>query len=319
MSINLTTAIVMTSVNFPTTELLAYTAIPGCTVYMAGDQRTPHSAYEGIPNLVYLHPDKQHEMYPGLSNLIGWNCIQRRYAAVLAAYNNGHEVFGFADDDNRPYANWANHSGLLSSESLGVEADNYMDPSGVFDPYSVTSCNSLWHRGYPLKLVPSRQPLYMGKIAMKPLVFERLVDGDPDIDAVARLPFRPTVRFSSPEFYTTRDIVPFNSQNTLVSRQVIPYYLNLPGVGRFDDIFGAYLLQRLAPFMKPYALFGKATAYQQRSPQDLVRNLEMETFGYRHTDEMINAPLEQLRNILPACTIKAYKLWNEYFGVTTEL
>jgi len=64
-----------------------------------------------------------------------------------------------------------------------------------------------------------------------------LWDGDPDIDAIARLFMMPTVNYSDiNKPYCSNKIAPFNSQNTFLAREVIPYYSVLPHVGRMDDI-----------------------------------------------------------------------------------
>jgi len=321
--------IVTTTISPPSSALLKYTRAkvgfyqPGETnpkwhIIVAGDKRTPHNEYTNLEGITYLHPDQQHEMFPELSDTIGWNCIQRRYAAVLYAYKKNAEIFAFADDDNIPYSNWGDDADLLNNE---VEAELYRDEvNNMFDPYSATNHPELWHRGYPLDLVRKRKPLYCGHRNIKPLVIERLVDGDPDIDAIYRLPFRPTVKFKE-QLFTSYQPTVFNSQNTLVAREVIPYYLNLPGVGRHDDIIGSILFQRLFPNKDslPYIAFSSSTVYQERYPQDLVRNLEMEIFGYRHTLDIASKPINELSRILPPQAVKAYKLWNEFFNVKTEL
>jgi hypothetical protein len=312
--------IVTTSISAPTSALRAYFKFPGWTIILAGDKKTPHKEYLDLmkqnENFVYLHPDEQHELNPELSDLIGWNCIQRRYAAVLHAYVLGAEIFAFADDDNHPYDTWDMDASNLK---CFTEVNCFIDKTLVLDPYSVTEHADIWHRGYPLDLVSQRNPIFTGKRTIKPLVIERLVDGDPDIDAVCRLPFRPMVKFQPIESFTTENLTVFNSQNTLIAKAAIPYYLNLPHVGRFDDIFGSYLFQRLSPFLRPYVMFASATVYQERVPQDLIKNLEQEIFGYRHTNAVALQPLDEIRKILPEKTVKAYKLWNEVLGVKTAL
>jgi hypothetical protein len=67
-----------------------------------------------------------------------------------------------------------------------------------------------------------------------------LWDGDPDIDAMARLIYKPCVKFNNVKPYGSNKISPFNSQNTFLAREVLPSYVCLPHVGRMDDIWGGY-------------------------------------------------------------------------------
>ena len=73
--------------------------------------------------------------------------------------------------------------------------------------------------------------------------------------------------------FGSNQIAPFNSQNTFLSREVLPYYAVLPHVGRMDDIWGAYIVQHYFP---DSVIYNKATVYQDRNLQDLITNLENE-------------------------------------------
>ena len=63
-----------------------------------------------------------------------------------------------------------------------------------------------------------------------------LWDGDPDIDAFERIIWKPDCKFSVKNFYGSDNVSPFNSQNTFLHRDLMPWYMMLPGVGRMDDI-----------------------------------------------------------------------------------
>ena len=117
------------------------------------------------------------------------------------------------------------------------------------------------------------------------MIQANLWDGDPDIDAIYRMPFRPDVKFSTDEYYSSERIAPFNSQNTIIHRDALPYYSVIPGIGRMDDIWGAYFIQKQFPNS---VIFGPATVYQDRNQQDLVKNLQDELLGYSLTLKLIN-------------------------------
>ena len=269
---------------------------------MVGDTKTPHYDYENL-NCIYLSPEYQEKTYPELSETIGWKSIQRRNIGFVEAYNRGADIVATVDDDNIPYDDWGTN--VIVGET--VEIDFYNTDLGVFDPLSVTEHNQVWHRGFPIDLVPYRSRVsYGGKLKRRVLVQADLWDGDPDIDAMARLSIRPIVKFDKIQGpYGSLSISPFNSQNTFLAREVIPYYSVFPHVGRMDDIWGGYVLQHYFP---KSVVYNKASVYQDRNVQDLVTNLEKEIIGYRYTTDLIRS-LSEWESIVPKETL-AY--WNAY-------
>ena len=148
-----------------------------------------------------------------LSDTIGWNSIQRRNIGFVYAYEQGADVIATVDDDNIPYENWGQD--LLIGKT--IEYDLYESPTEVFDPLSVTNHPELWHRGFPIQQVPHRsETRYVGKDERKVLDQDDLWDGDPDIDAMARLSMKPCVKFNVDKPYGSYCISPFNSQNTFL-------------------------------------------------------------------------------------------------------
>jgi len=294
--------IVTTTINHPTLATIKYSRKEDWTLIVVGDTKTPHYDYENL-NCIYLSPEYQEKTYPELSETIGWKSIQRRNIGFVEAYNRGADIVATVDDDNIPYDDWGTN--VVVGET--VEIDFYNTDLGVFDPLSVTEHNQVWHRGYPIDLVPYRSRVsYGGKLKRRVLVQADLWDGDPDIDAMARLSIRPIVKFDKIQGpYGSTSISPFNSQNTFLAREVIPYYSVFPHVGRMDDIWGGYVLQHYFPNS---VVYNKASVFQDRNVQDLVTNLEKEIIGYRYTTDLIRS-LSEWESIVPKETV-AY--WNAY-------
>lgn len=303
--------IVTTTINEPTEATLKFCEKKDWQFIIAGDKKTPHNLYRELEkkysNVFYYSPEEQEKDYPVLSDALGWNCIQRRILGLVKAYHMGAEIIATVDDDNIPYENWG--KGLYIGKE--VECYCYKSSSGVFDPLSITKSNFLWHRGYPIELLQKRKEITpIGKVKRKVLVQANLWDGDPDIDAMARLSFRPEVKFDEiVEPYCSEDISPFNSQNTFLSREVLPFYCLFPFVGRMDDIWGSYVLQKFFPNS---VVYGPATVYQDRNVQDLVKNLEAEIIGYRRTFELIN-DLNNFQDYLPPETRNFWHIYREIF------
>ena len=306
--------IVTTTINEPTFATRKFAEIAkrdGWTFVVVGDKKTPRYHYQEELDCVYLCSKEQPDMYPELSDTIGWNSIQRRNIGLLYAYEQGADVIATVDDDNIPYDDWGKN--LLVGQT--VDCDLYETKDIVFDPLSVTNTPEIWHRGYPIELLQRRHKVeYKGKTKRKVLVQADLWDGDPDIDAMARLTMKPIVKYDIEKPYCSNRISPFNSQNTFLAREVIPYYAVLPHVGRMDDIWGSYILQHYFP---ESVVYNKASVYQDRNVQDLITNLEKEIIGYRNTYNLVKN-LQNYMEYLPEETKKFFEVYRSSFKIEEE-
>lgn len=294
--------IVTTTINEPTEATLKFASMSGWTLVVVGDTKTPHDSYRALKNVVYLSPEDQEKLSKPLSDAIGWRSIRRRNLGLLYAYREGAEVVATVDDDNIPYDNWG--QGLYVGKDVEVEVYDTSLP--VFDPIFATNCQNLWHRGFPIQLVPHRDKILVGKKVVKCLVQADFWDGDPDIDAICRITKNPEVKFRSFHPFATLKISPFNSQNTFLERSVLPWYMMIPHVGRMDDIWGAYYLQQQFRKEDPYVVYCKPSVYQARNEHDLTKDLEEELLGYKYNLKLI---LEGVETVLPTEAENALKIY----------
>lgn len=306
--------IVTTTINPPTEATLKFCNIADnkdFTFVIIGDTKTPHDEYKKLErefkNVIYLSPEQQTGLYPDLSEIIGWKTIQRRNVGFVYSYQNGAEIIATVDDDNIPYDNWGDNI-LIGRE---IEVDEYENTScPYFDAISTTEHNDLWHRGFPIEYLPVKNNIeYKGKTKITPLVQAEFWDGDPDIDAICRLSKKPIVKFKPFEPFTTKQLSPFNSQNTFLHRSVMKYYSVFPYTGRMDDIWGSYVMQHHFPNS---VIYTQASVYQARNPQDLVKNLENEVIGYRNTLNLLNN-LKDYSNLLPEKTLSYFEIYKKHF------
>ena len=220
----------------------------------------------------------------------------------LFAYREGVDILATVDDDNIPYDFWG--SNLYVNKEIDV--DIYTSDNGYFDPLSVTNHDDLWHRGYPIELVPNKNNInHIGKEKRKVLVQADLWDGDPDIDAICRLSKMPEVKFDLSKPFASNQIGPFNSQNTFLAREVIPYYMMLPHVGRMDDIWASYFVQEKFPNS---VIYNTPSVYQERNEHDIVLDLEREVIGYRNTLKLLEKQYS-----LPSEVAQAYEAYQKAF------
>lgn len=300
--------IVTTTINHPTEATMRFLQKKDWEMIIVGDKKTPHDEYYALekeyPQLYYMHPDEQEAHYKELSDAIGWNKIMRRNLGFCEAYLRGAELVATVDDDNQPYDNWGEN--IYVGQEINV--DCWKADNGVFDPLSITNIPYLWHRGYPGELIFTKNDVkYMGKIKRKVLVQADLWDGVPDIDGIGRIIYHPRIKLHVDGPFCSTNIAPFNSQNTFLAREVIPYYMVLPHAGRMDDIWGAYILQKQFP---DSVIFNEPTVYQERhEPYSRnIKDLKDEMFGYEHSLQFINGEFP-----LPADSQKAYDIYRKFF------
>jgi hypothetical protein len=297
-------AIVCTTINPPTKAIIKFSKIPGWDLIIVGDLKTPHSDFEDV-SCKYLSPIEQNNTYPLLSDALGWNCVQRRNIGFVHAYKLGYDVIATVDDDNVPDDDWGTDIIVGTKSSLDV----FTTEDICFDPFSPYLNKELWHRGFPIQLIGSKHNIKMGKCENK-IVFvqSHLVNGDPDVDAIGRISFTPYINLTeSFNFFTSNKIMPFNSQNTIIHRDVLPYYFMFPFIGRMDDIWGAYILQSFFPNC---VAFGKANVNQVRNQHDLIKDLEDELLGYRESLNLL-MDLKNFKSFLPSKSFDAFKIYQE--------
>lgn len=295
--------IVITTINPPTEAIKKFAAMEDWELIIVGDLKTPYATYNDI-NCVYLSPEEQVVKYPEISKAIGWNTSVRRNIGFIEAYRRGADILALSDDDNIPLDNWGKDL-LIGKE---VVVDHFSTTSQVFDPMMATNYTNLWHRGYPIGMVNKRNIQFTGEITITPMIQVDFWKGDPDVDALERILFNPEVDIHIPSSFCTNTISPFDSQNTFIMRDLIKFFMLVPGVGRVDDIWGSYLLQTVIRSDKPYIVYSHASVYQKRNEHDLFKDFEQELYGYRNTEAFINKTLSNYDEIL-----KFYSLYQSYF------
>lgn len=309
--------IVTTTIYSVSEAIKKFVTFKNWKIIIVGDKKTPHNEYkllqEENSNVQYLSPEEQEIKYNEISNLIGWNTIQRRNIGFLEALNQNAEIIASIDDDNIPLDNWD------KDIIIGKPTNTYhyeSDKSIVFDPIGVTNHTNLWHRGFPIQLLHNRNNNF--KITRKtiiPDVQAMFWNGDPDIDAVCRLQYKPMCFFDNKYFpISTNVFSPFNSQNTIFSRKALQKYVVIPFIGRMDDIWGGYYLESLG-FNVVYT---QASVFQDRNIQNLTNNLKNEFIGYENTLNLLQQLKLDSNNIHKFLPDKASNVLNKYLELAAN-
>ncbi len=298
--------IVTTTINPPTEAIQKFDAMPDWHLVVVGDRKTPDFH---LDRGTYLSPEEQQKYDPALSEAIGWNCIQRRTFGVLCAHEMHADVVALVDDDNIPLAGWGDD--LLVGRQIEVE--HYETELPAFDPVGATNYPQLWHRGYPLQLLPKRDYSCHRRRTVNVDVQADFWNGDPDIDAVCRMEHAPECTFDAAAFpMTSNKMGPFNSQNTFLSGDCLKDYFLFPHVGRMDDIWAAYYLQALGRIVA----WNRPSVFQQRNPHDLIRDIRQEYCGYENNLNLVRDLARDPSSIaayLPGRSNWAFSLYRRHF------
>lgn len=280
------TALITTTINVPTVLALYRKLGPDVAFFVAVDKKTPDAAMDFLHEL----PDTQicqGDKYK-CSELIGWNCIQRRNIALLEAVKWGAEIIVTIDDDNvsleRTYFHWSLALlGLASATTIKTSS-----LSGWFDPGCLLVPQTK-HRGFPISI--KSEPIFESVVDAKIGVAAGLCLGDPDIDAVTRIALNPTIHSVSELGRAGVVVDPntktvFNSQNTAFIRELAPAMFMMPGVGRYDDIYASLICQRVMRERDLHVHFGQPFIWQQRNKHNLISDLRAEIDGMEHAQEL---------------------------------
>lgn len=287
--------LITTTINVPCV-LELYAAIrPDIAIFVTGDKRTPHADIrkleKRVPSLVYLDVEQQDARGYACGKVMGWATVCRRNIAMLEAIKAGCDVIITIDDDNMPIDSgyFAEFERILSKPFLGLAASG---AAGFFDVGQLLETRAP-HRGFPVL-----DWMHAADIRMAPAVNAKvgiaagLWLGDPDTDAITRIGQHPVVTRTSDVLRSgivvkSGEYAPFNSQNTAYLRELAPLMMVQYAIARYDDIWSGYIAQRVMQSTGHHLHFGPPLVWQDRNKHDLIRDLEGELHGLRHTPAFV--------------------------------
>ena len=303
--------IVTTTINKPTKAILKFASMKDWHLIVVVDKKTKLESYKKLKNISVLSCIDQIKISKKLSDLIGWNSIQRRNFGFIEAYKLGAKVIATVDDDNIPYKNWGKNLKLGKK----IKVRNYNEKNFVFNPLSpFKHYNKIWHRGYPLELIQNNiaKPKYSSAFKKFDIRAD-LWDGNPDIDSINRLTLKKiNFKYNNKYFFSSNKFSPFNSQNTFLSREVLPHYFMFPHIGRLDDIWASYYVQSLGFKI----CYGPSTVFQERNYHDFSNDFKEEIIGYINNLKLCKELAKSSNNIkkfLPKRSYEAFKVYQKFF------
>jgi STELLO glycosyltransferases len=324
------TALITTTVNVPEVLRLHRAIDSDVAFFVAGDEKTPHASVEGLfddlpedtgnGDLFYYSPEQQRVLRHACSDLIGFNCIQRRNIALLEALRWGADIIVSVDDDNVPMDGdyFSYFKSLLDGEpwnGLSVTAP-WFDPGQLLLPPAP-------HRGLPIDAQTQFQvrPVVGAKVG----VAAGLCLGDPDVSAIVRIALGPTVQTVSELGRSGVVFTPqedswtvFNSQNTAFTRELAPALFMPPGIGRYDDIVASLVCQRVMRERGLSVHFGPPFVWQQRNAHDLRKDLRDEAWGVENIGRVAVA-LDEVTSMTGFSVLDSVRHIYERLGGTNHL
>jgi hypothetical protein len=267
-----------------------------------GDRKSPPETADfcrSVPHFpcLYLDIPAQREYlkrFPELWAHLRFDSIQRRNIGMLLAYENGADVVITIDDDNLVMDQ--DFVGMHGVVGAARELPTYRSTSGWFNVCSFLQAEhglEFYHRGYPRKMrwTEDSRSVTCSQVARRVVVNAGFWLDDPDIDAVTRMERPLLIRGFSPEWPGSQIALhpgtwsPFDSQNTALMRDAVPAYFLSPYTGRYDDIWGSYILSRIAEYFGDVVCYGEPVVRQERNPHDLWNDLDLERNGMILTDD----------------------------------
>jgi hypothetical protein len=328
-----TFAIVTTTINVPhlldayVEDALAHDrALVG--VFVAGDRKTAAGAAGHCDQLAqrtgvrveYQAPDEQErylDRWPELRDFLPWNSIQRRNVAMLAAYESQADIVVTIDDDN--FLEQPDYLGAHAHLGETLELETAASDSGWWNVCELLDEERgipFYHRGYPLSQRWRDGRVTRSRTTARAIVNAGLWLGDPDVDALSRLYWpvnvtKPSRLYADRVACAVGTWCPFDSQNTALLREVVPAYVLLPEIGRYDDIWASYIVRRLSDVTGDVVTYGAPLVRQERNAHDYFKDFDAERFGLQNNERFVDA--------LHACEIDSGSYAEMFSALSAQL
>jgi hypothetical protein len=222
-----------------------------------------------------------------LSKVLPYNHYCRKMMGYLISIKENVDFIIDTDDDNLPKNNW-------KFPSFEGDFDTISDDLGFINIYQLYSPQKIWPRGLPLNLITKDFELDKNLTSQnkKIGIWQGLADEDPDVDAIYRLTSDVPCYFNNmePIVLGKRTICPFNTQNTIIRKELFPtMYLPAYVTFRFTDILRGLVAQPIMWLYDYHLGFTNATVIQKRNFHDYMKDFISEIPMYINCEQVIEA------------------------------
>lgn len=299
--------IVITSIFEPTHSVKEFSKLTDYKLIVVGDKKTPGNW--NCENVIFLSVNHQKQLEFKINKTLPYNHYCRKMLGYLYAMKNNAEFIIDTDDDNVPKPDW-------NFPAFQGTFDCIPDDTGFINIYQLFTNQKIWPRGLPLNLILKKFDIdkFLYKEDCKIGVWQGLVDGDPDVDAIYRLTSNKSCKFikRAPVVLGNGTIAPFNTQNTIIRKDLFALmYLPSFVTFRFTDILRGLIFQ---PIMWLYDFklgFISSTVNQLRNQHDFFNDFVSEIPMY-HYSELI---VEYVSSVVSRNNSISDNLFNAYHAL----
>ena len=302
--------IVITSIFEPTEAVASFSRMKDYKLIVVGDKKTPAHWHYG--NVDFLPVEEHGVTAPFLSEVLPYNHYCRKMIGYLKAIKEGADYIVDTDDDNIPKENWCFPDFSGSFSMLPEE-------QGFVNVYQLYTDQKIWPRGLPLHMIREKRDLAsmltVGKANVG--IWQGLADEDPDVDAIYRLTSDTPCYFKErePVVLDKGTISPFNTQNTIIRKQLFPLlYLPTYVTFRFTDILRGLVAQPILWLYNYQLGFTNATVLQKRNPHDYMKDFISELPMYQYCEQAV----EIANTAITSNETITGNLYNVYEGLLKE-
>lgn len=281
-------SVIVTTINSPTELFSSLVKKAEVSCLVIGDKKTPKDwAY---PEVNFISVEKQEQLGYSVTKHLPYAHYSRKNLGYIFAKLQGAKSIVDTDDDNYPLDEWAYP---IESPSYLITKEN----QGYLNIYEHFSSEFFWPRGFPLdEIIPSKGRItpwiFQKKLdAPKVGIWQGLVNGDPDFDAIYRLTHdAEEIKFDEkdPIVLSKGCYCPINSQNTFFVEELFPLlYLPISVAFRFTDILRGYIAQVISSH-KGYGIgFCAPNVVQVRNKHNLFRDFQDELTTYQYSKQAV--------------------------------
>lgn len=276
-------SIIITSIFDPTEAIEAFAQLKDYNLIVIGDKKSPENW--SCENVTYLSVNDQNKLNFQILKFLPYDHYSRKMIGYLLAIKNNADFIIDTDDDNIPKENW-------SFPQFNDEYDCIKKNIGFVNIYQLFTKQKIWPRGLPLNLI-NKEYNFNEMISLKNCnvgIWQGLADEDPDVDAIYRLTSDTPCYFDErkPIVLSAGTICPFNTQNTMIIKQLFPLlYLPTFVTFRFTDILRGLVAQPIMWLYNYQLGFIKATVVQKRNPHDYMKDFISELPMYEYCDKIM--------------------------------
>lgn len=312
-----TSSIIITTINKKTTAISTFESLlPDWNIILVGDKKS--HPISNTDRLIFLSVEEQKRLGYRINKYLPYHhYVRKNIGYIYALHHKATRIYD-TDDDNIPYKYW-------SFDSMCAQEIETITGSKYHNIYRDYSADKVWPRGFPLEEIIKDNKNSNYQTTIQNIgVWQGLADLDPDVDAIHRLVFNAEVVFSKrpPIALASGVYCPFNSQNTMWHKEMIPYaYLPATVTFRFTDILRGYIAQRCLWEHGKVLGFCNATVYQERNKHNLLSDFQSEIPCYLRIHELVNLLDDlQLKNDYAFNLKTVYTaLWKKQFVKEEEL